>query len=348
MRRALLLFLPLVLGVLAPSVDGEPAALTAYSFAGRIHCEVGQVYNKTRQCQVQGAGHRDLFDLTSDADWRSFGVEIRWSSNNSQELGVRTWPWTVGEPVTATAGVSPLRLRVERAQGMPPTWKLWVTPPLNTSQAEIDQPFTGRAEFFGTASVGPTALSGAGSLTKMPVTAVDQAGLETWHWITAGITLAVVVWAARRSRAALWFVGLFARLARHAVSAHPRRRQILERIARGPHVSIDALRRELGLAHGAFEHHVGILLRHGVVRRVERWGHPYLMLPLRPLPPLLRDRILELVRGSPGLDGAGLAQTLGHPAKRIRYHLHELARAERLRLESVGGRLHCFPVDQTS
>lgn len=128
------------------------------------------------------------------------------------------------------------------------------------------------------------------------------------------------------------FILLYTRFSRDDVLEHERRARLYEAIRADPGVSFGRLAGLVGLAHGAAQHHLRLLERHGLVRRVRegrtthyypagpRFGSPVALAPARRL-------LLDHLRGRPGLTLGELADLEGHRPQSVWGHLDRLRRA---------------------
>jgi DNA-binding transcriptional ArsR family regulator len=100
-------------------------------------------------------------------------------------------------------------------------------------------------------------------------------------------------------------VGLFSRIEDDALAAHPLRRQALDLIAANPGVTVQGVRRSLGVAWGTAVYHLGRLERAGLVavrHREGRRGHwPLGQAPPRDALAPTGEALARLVRERPGL-----------------------------------------------
>jgi predicted transcriptional regulator len=124
-------------------------------------------------------------------------------------------------------------------------------------------------------------------------------------------------------------------------AGHPRRR-ILEEVAQRPGVSITDLAAVTGLGHTTVCHHLGVLLRRGLVLR-ERWGGSVRVFPVslspthRALVAIARSgrsgEVLRALATDPRSTPATLARQLGLHRQAVQWHLGRLEKAGVLRVD---------------
>jgi DNA-binding MarR family transcriptional regulator len=135
-----------------------------------------------------------------------------------------------------------------------------------------------------------------------------------------------------------------ARVRRHLLSLENRQR-LADHVERHPGVHLRRLARDLGLAIGTTEHHLHLLVRHGVLERHDQGGHAAYFVagacpdPERRLLCALRGdtprRLLRALAADPDLGTAALAARLGLSRSAVAHHLARLVAEgllERLRV----------------
>ena len=134
------------------------------------------------------------------------------------------------------------------------------------------------------------------------------------------------------------------RIRRHLLSLENRQR-LADHVERHPGIHLRKLARDLGLAIGTTEHHLHLLVRHGVLERHDQGGHAAYFAagacpaPERRLLCALRSdtprRLLRALAADPDLDPAGLAARLGISRSAVAHHIAKLVAeglVERLRV----------------
>jgi DNA-binding transcriptional ArsR family regulator len=132
-------------------------------------------------------------------------------------------------------------------------------------------------------------------------------------------------------------LGLFSRLKEPEVLGHPARAQILQLIEAEPGIHFKQMARRTGLPNGSLVHHLETLRRSGAVVARPAGGYTLYFLGSR-VPAgsaeaasvLKADgarRILELVRGEPGLSSAEVASRCGLQPSTVTYHVQRLQAA---------------------
>lgn len=122
---------------------------------------------------------------------------------------------------------------------------------------------------------------------------------------------------------------------------HPRHR-ILEEVGSRPGMSITDLAGATGLGHTTVCHHLGVLLRRGLIAR-ERWGGSVRIFPAtfsrtqRALVALARagrtGDVLRALAAQPRASPAALARELGLHRQAVQWHLARLEKAGVLRVD---------------
>lgn len=122
------------------------------------------------------------------------------------------------------------------------------------------------------------------------------------------------------------------------------RRRIVDHVAEHPGIHLRKVARDLGLALGTTEHHLHLLVRHGLLEVDEAQGQSCYFAPGMPpedrfLWVVLRQdaqrRVLRLIAADPDLAPADLGRRLGLSKAAVAYHLQRLEAwgfVERLRL----------------
>jgi DNA-binding transcriptional ArsR family regulator len=122
------------------------------------------------------------------------------------------------------------------------------------------------------------------------------------------------------------------RIERRLLSLRNRRR-IVDHVAEHPGVHLRQVARDLGLALGTTEHHLHLLVRHGVLDVGQAQGQSCYFTPGTPhedrlLWVVLRQdaqrRVLRLLAGDPDLGTVELARRLGLSKAAVAYHLQRL------------------------
>ncbi len=151
--------------------------------------------------------------------------------------------------------------------------------------------------------------------------------------LTLTISLAIgaavgLAWFGRRALLAAG-VGLFSRVERDAVLDHPSRNLLESLVRSDPGIPRDAARSRLGVGRTAFEYHLRLLARHGLLRCAPEFGVARLypggsktIAPAVTVP----ARFLALVAAEPGLRQIDAANRLGLSEKTVGYHATWLAR----------------------
>lgn len=134
------------------------------------------------------------------------------------------------------------------------------------------------------------------------------------------------------------------RVRRHLLSLENRQR-LADHVERHPGIHLRKLARDLGLAIGTTEHHLHLLVRHGVLERHDQGGHAAYFVhgscpvPERRLLCALRSdtprRILRALAADPDLDATALSARLGISRSAVAHHLAKLVAeglVERLRV----------------
>lgn len=142
-------------------------------------------------------------------------------------------------------------------------------------------------------------------------------------------------------------LGFFSRLNQEKLLDHPARNEIHEFVRHNPGERLEVARRSLGLSNGTMLHHVRILIDHNVLRlhRDGAMARLYLAGPRvvasAYLPPL-RKRILELLRGTPGVTQRAIANSVGVSERVVSYHVSALKGQGLLAVERAGVANRCF------
>jgi predicted transcriptional regulator len=134
------------------------------------------------------------------------------------------------------------------------------------------------------------------------------------------------------------------RVRRHLLALENRQR-LADHVERNPGVHLRRIARDLGLAIGTTEHHLHLLVRHGVLERRDQGGHSayfakgrvgpseqHLLCALRHDTP---RRILRALAADPDLAAPDLAARLGLSRSAVMHHLARLVAeglVERLRV----------------
>lgn len=135
-----------------------------------------------------------------------------------------------------------------------------------------------------------------------------------------------------------------ARIRRHLLSLDNRQR-LVDHVERHPGIHLRQLARDLGLAIGTTEHHLHLLVRHGILERHDQSGHAAYFVQgtcpatERRLLCVLRGdtprRLLRALAADPDLDTAALSARLGVSRSAVAHHIAKLIEeglVERLRV----------------
>jgi DNA-binding transcriptional ArsR family regulator len=135
-----------------------------------------------------------------------------------------------------------------------------------------------------------------------------------------------------------------ARIRRHLLSLDNRQR-LVDHVERHPGIHLRRLARDLGLAIGTTEHHLHLLVRHGILERHDQGGHAAYF--VQGTCPVAERRLLCVLRGDtprrllralaadPDLGTAALSVRLGVSRSAVAHHLAKLVGeglVERLRV----------------
>jgi predicted transcriptional regulator len=116
---------------------------------------------------------------------------------------------------------------------------------------------------------------------------------------------------------------------------HPIRRGMMETISSRPGVTLGELRKLFPLGWGASYHHLGVLVRAGLIR-TERIGRRLVVTPVGALMDLKESRARAYLRNEiaaricadvfrhPGADVAGIAMRTGQTERAVYYHVRAL------------------------
>ncbi|MHB1260865.1 MAG: winged helix-turn-helix transcriptional regulator [Thermoplasmatota archaeon] len=122
------------------------------------------------------------------------------------------------------------------------------------------------------------------------------------------------------------------------------RRRIVDHVTDRPGVHLRQVARDLGLALGTTEHHLHVLVRHGLLEVGQSQGQSCFFPPGMPDHDQLwwavlrqgsKRQVLRVLAADPDLDAAGLARRLGLSKAAVAYHLQHLEAwgfVERLRV----------------
>lgn len=127
---------------------------------------------------------------------------------------------------------------------------------------------------------------------------------------------------------------LFTRIKEDEVLDHFVRGQVYDRIVVKPGINFTDLRNELGLKNGMLTYHLSVLERQGFVRSVTD-GYLKRFYPLQVKVPKdegvkfseLQARIMDIVRGSPGISQKGIAERLDQRHSVVNYNIKRLKTA---------------------
>lgn len=129
-------------------------------------------------------------------------------------------------------------------------------------------------------------------------------------------------------------VPLYARLGRRRVLEHPVRAGVLACVQAKPGIATPELERHMACSRGALRHHLGVLARGGLVRRVDHGGRArwFPAGALRPDEMLRRaalasgslERAYRAVLAEPGLSQEALARRLGVTPPAVHYQVAKL------------------------
>jgi predicted transcriptional regulator len=212
----------------------------------------------------------------------------------------------------------------------------------NPNQADSDHDGHGDAcSFIAARSPANHGAPGVANLQVASSTTSMQAAINVLLPLVLVASAVGGVVLARRRGAALFGIGLFTRIQRNELLDHPVRAQVMEAIEAAPGVNANELARRLGRPRSVISHHLRSLQRAGLVSRREAGGavrHYATPPPAGPLPPAhpTAQRILRLVRESPGLSVGELADraSLGYGA--THYHVRRLQAEGLLQVNHAG------------
>jgi hypothetical protein len=142
-------------------------------------------------------------------------------------------------------------------------------------------------------------------------------------------------------------LSLFSRLNEARLFDHPARSEIHEFVRHNQGERLEVVRRSLGMSNGTMLHHVRILIDHDVLRlhREGAMARLYLAgprVPASPYLPVLRKRILALLRGTPGVSQREIAMSVGVSERVVSYHVGALKSQGLLAVERAGVANRCF------
>lgn len=136
---------------------------------------------------------------------------------------------------------------------------------------------------------------------------------------------------------------LFSRLAPSALLEHPRRQRILDLVAAQPGIGFEELARRTGFARGAVRHHLQVLLSAGLVRRASDGKRAGYRLPdaaagahHRLLASAGAQRLMAVLKMTPGLSVAGAAIASGLGKASAAHHVRRFAAAGLVRIRREG------------
>lgn len=194
--------------------------------------------------------------------------------------------------------------------------------------------------------VGHSPYAGPSSQAAEPPGPLRPLTAQGW-WLQASWPLALVafaVLASRPSTAPACLPVLFSRFTRHDVLDHERRARLFECVRSNPGIAFGEAARHLDLAPGVVQHHLRLLERHDLVRRL-RDGRTSRLYPRgpKPDPPTTlapaRARVLAMLREHPGLTTPELAARLGRRIQSAWEQVRKLATAGLVVSERRGRRL---------
>lgn len=133
-----------------------------------------------------------------------------------------------------------------------------------------------------------------------------------------------------RPRLGGFLLTLFTRIREDRLLEHPRRRRIREVLQARPGITFTELRQELATGPGTLIHHLTLLERAQVVRRVPMAGHTHFFCQGRAPRPRdvtkgTRRRILRLIEENPGLDQKEIARRVGVTRESAGQHVRAMA-----------------------
>ncbi len=202
---------------------------------------------------------------------------------------------------------------------------------------------------LGSAAIAPVGATAPvpGALRAQSRSQARAALLESlgpaWVWLAVAAAV-MVLWGTGNLRAGapLLAAGLFSRFDRDDVLRHDRRNRLYECIRAEPGIAFGRLCEIVGLENGAAQHHLQLLVQHGLVRRVRDGratrfflaGGPRIEFALGVTP--ARERVLLLVRSEAGLSASQVAARIGQRVQTAWIHLEGLRAAGLVTREKRG------------
>jgi DNA-binding transcriptional ArsR family regulator len=350
--------------LLAPLAVGQEASPLAevHLFKGTLRCGASVGGAPAANACPWDSEESPLFKIVLPPGVYAVVLEVQWTpstTTGSQWLRFdlapavdqrKTSHWETGPG--AVLRLDPLREDVIREGG---TLRIEARPPQDAAPAAFvaDQPFLVTITVLSMPP--PMPVDAAPPAAALPPAGTapasgggDQAWLVPWTLAAAAASIGAVAAAPRLRRlCVLLLTPLFTRLDEDRVLSHPRRALLLSLVRAQPGLGAESARRRLGLAHGVFDHHLRVLLGHGLVRRQDLEGH-VLLYPanVRQAPSAeapLAARLLAAVRDEPGLRQVDLARRLQVSEGTLRYHATWLGRKGRLQLVTDGRSVRCYP-----
>lgn len=196
---------------------------------------------------------------------------------------------------------------------------------------------------------------GAGWVPEGPL----SASRTTYAWGLGLVAAAAALFAASLNRiprlprlVAGW--PFFSRLQESRLLDHPTRRALAAYVRAQPGVGYEEARLRLGLAAGTFDHHLHVLVRHGLARvemafgRARIFAAPEAAVSVELSGDLVPERVLRLVAAEPGLRQVDVARRLDLPPTTVAHHATWLARGGRLERRPDGRAVRYYPIADAS
>jgi len=170
--------------------------------------------------------------------------------------------------------------------------------------------------------------------------------------IIIGVIIAVL-WRLRVVWFPMFILWCYTKLRKDEVLDNFLRGRIYEYVRLNPGDAYTDIKRNLDLSNGPLLYHLAVLEREGLVRSVQQ-GSRKRFYPNDVAVPengglhTLQARILEALRGEPGVAVTELASVLGVSRHVALYHIRKLVRSDLVRLERRMARLRAYPVRPAS
>ncbi len=147
-------------------------------------------------------------------------------------------------------------------------------------------------------------------------------------------------------------LGLFTRIAPHALANHPTRAAILDVVNMSPGIHFSRLARQVDLAPGALQHHVSKLVEAGLVTKLARTGRTHYFpagttqqsaaqAATASIPGAAE--ILAAIRIHAGLSVSDLASQTGRTVGTVSHHLNHLEREGLIERRRMGRKVAVYP-----